>query len=129
MLFQILVLQSLQSIVAMTSQCYILSDLISMKCTEVGLGTSLSERSRTFVIELACGGTHSEATMKRFLETCSSTWLRMHVADMLLANYTDLAVPLEKRHLKNKTLSLEKIVSCFINAELQKEKVNYETLK
>ena len=109
-LFQVLLVQSLQSVVSMASECYILTDLVSFKCDEVGLGSRLSERSRTFVTELAYGGTHHEASMNRFLETCSP-WLRMHVAEILLANYTDLSVPFEKRHLKSKTLSLEKIVS------------------
>lgn len=94
----------------MASECYILTDLVSFKCDEVGLGSRLSERSRTFVTELAYGGTHHEASMKHFLETCS-TWLQMHIAEILLSNYTDLSVPFEKRHLKSKTLSLEKIVS------------------
>lgn len=103
-------MQSLQSVVSMASECYILTDLVSFKCDEVGLGSRLSERSRTFVTELAYGGTHHEASMNRFLETCSP-WLQMHVAEILLANYSDLSVPFEKRHLKSKTLSLEKIVS------------------
>ena len=103
-------MQSLQSVVSMASECYILTDLVSFKCDEVGLGCRLSERSRTFVTELAYGGTHHEASMKRFLETCPP-WLQMHVAEILLANYIDLSVPFEKRHLKSKTLSLEKIVS------------------
>lgn len=112
--FQIPVLHSLQSTITMASQCYILSDLNSMKCSELDLGTRLSERSRTFVTELACGGSHRDgASLKRFLETCGSTWLRLHVTDMLLANFSDCAVPLERRFFKNKALSLEKIVSFF----------------
>jgi len=96
----------------MTAQCYILSDLNSMKCTEEDLGTKLTERSRTFVTEVACGGVNRiEACLKRFLETCGSTWLKMHVTDMLLENYSDFLVPIERRLLKNKALSLEKIVS------------------
>ena len=89
-----------------------------MKCTDEELGTRLSERSRTFVTELflACGGFHrNKATLRRFLETCSPTWLRMHVTDMLLANYIDRLVPLERRHLNTKGLSLEKIVSRFLS--------------
>ena len=113
-------MQSLQSVVSMASECYILTDLVSFKCDEVGLGSRLSERSRTFVTELAYGGTHHEASMKHFLETCSP-WLQMHVAEILLANYTDLSVPFEKRHLKSKTLSLEKIVS---NAILNQSATN-----
>ena len=109
-LFQVFLVQSLQSVVSMASECYILTDLVSFKCDEVGLGSRLSERSRTFVTELAYGGTHHEASMNCFLETCSP-WLQMHIAEILLANYTDLSVPFEKRHLKCKTLSLEKIVS------------------
>ena len=109
-LFQVFLVQSLQSVVSMASECYILTDLVSFKCDEVGLGSRLSERSRTFVTELAYGGTHHEASMNCFLETCSP-WLQMHIAEILLANYTDLSVPFEKRHLKSKTLSLEKIVS------------------
>ena len=104
-------LHSLQSVIRMTSQCYILSDLNSMKCTEEAFGTRLSERSRTFLTELAFGGLHrGEVCLRRFLETCGSTWLKMHVTDMLLANYSDCLVPLERRPLKSKALSLEKIV-------------------
>lgn len=113
MFLQITALQTLQSVVAMAAKCFILCDLVSMKCTEEDLGTRLSERSRTFVTELylACGGLHeSEVTLKRFLETCNPTWLRMHVTDMLLANYVDRLVPLERRHVNTKALSLEKIV-------------------
>ncbi|KAL9982175.1 hypothetical protein ACROYT_G010986 [Oculina patagonica] len=109
-------LQTLQSVVAMAAKCFILCDLVSMKCTEEDLATRLSERSRTFVTELylACGRLHeSEVTLKRFLETCSPTWLRMHVTDMLLANYVDRLVPLERRHVNSKALSLEKIVSSY----------------
>ena len=107
-------LQTLQSVVAMVAQCFILCDLVSMKCTEGDLGTRLSERSRTFVTELflACGGLHgSEVTLKRFLETCRPTWLRMHVTDKFLGNYIDRLVPPERRHINTKALSLEKIVS------------------
>lgn len=111
---QIPALHTLQSLVAMAAQCFILCDLVSMKCTEEDLGTRLSERSRTFVTELflACvPGIHGkDATLKWFLETCNPTWLRMHVTDMLLANYIDRLVPLERRHV-NKALSLQKIVS------------------
>lgn len=108
---QIPVLHSLQSVIRMTSQCYILSDLNSIKCAEETLGTRLSERSRTFLTELAFRGSHrSEVSLRRFLETCGSTWLKMHVTDMLLANYSDCLVPLERRFLKSKALSLEKIV-------------------
>ena len=85
-----------------------------MKCTEGDLGTRLSERSRTFVTELflACSGLHgSEVTLKRFLETCRPTWLRMHLTDKFLGNYIDRLVPLERRHINTKALSLEKIVS------------------
>ena len=117
-------MQSLQSVVSMASECYILTDLVSFKCDEVGLGSRLSERSRTFVTELAYGGTHHEASMKYFLETCSP-WLQMHVAEILLANYSDLSVPFEKRHLKSKTLSLEKIVSNAILTQSATNKKNY----
>ena len=111
---QIPVLHSLQSVIRMTSQCYIFSDLNSFKCTDESLGTRLSERSRTFLTELACRGSHrSEACLKRFLETCGSAWIKMHVTDMLLANYSDCLVPLERRPLKSKPLSLEKIVRVY----------------
>jgi len=117
LLLQISALQTLQSVVAMVAQCFILCDLVSMKCTEVDLGTRLSERSRTFVTELflTCGGLQgSEVTLKWVLETCKPTWLRMHVTDMLLGNYIDRLVPLERRHLNTKALSLEKIVSLIL---------------
>ena len=116
--FQIPALYALQSVVAMAAECFVLCDLVSMKCTEKNLGTRLSERSRTFVTELflACGRQHgSEVSLKRFLETCTPTWLRMHVTDMLLANYVDRLVPLERRHVNSSALSLEKIVSSVLN--------------
>ncbi|KAK2548570.1 BRCA1-associated RING domain protein 1 [Acropora cervicornis] len=105
------VLHTLQSIIAMLSRIHVLSDLHSMKCTDKSLGARLTETSRTFVTELAYGGwQHGGTCLKRFLETCGSTWLKMHVTDLLLANYSDCVVPLERRSMKMKLLSLEKIV-------------------
>lgn len=110
-LSQIPVLHTLQSIVTMLSRIHVLSDLHSMKCIDKSLGARLTETSRTFVTELAYGGwQHGGTCLKRFLETCGSTWLKMHVTDLLLANYSDCVVPLERRSLKMKPLSLEKIV-------------------
>ncbi|XP_027047528.1 SMC5-SMC6 complex localization factor protein 1-like [Pocillopora damicornis] len=110
--FQIATLLSLQSLVAMAARCFIFSDVVSMKCNEDELGTRLSERSRTFVTELFLVFENgNEAALRRVLETCSPTWIRMQVTDMLLVNYNDHLVPLERRHLNTKGLSLEKIVS------------------
>lgn len=111
---QIATLLSLQSLVAMAARCFIFSDVVSMKCNEDELGTRLSERSRTFVTELFLVFENgNEAALRRVLETCSPTWLRMQVTDMLLVNYNDHLVPLERRHLNTKGLSLEKIVGWF----------------
>lgn len=108
---EIPVLHSLQSVITMVSQIHVFTDIHSMKCTRESLGTRLSECSRTFVTEVTLGGRQrSGASLKRFLETCGSTWLKMHVTDMLLANYSDCLVPLERRCLKIKPISLEKIV-------------------
>ena len=87
---QIATLLSLQSLVAMAARCFIFSDVVSMKCNEDELGTRLSERSRTFVTELFLVFENgNEAALRRVLETCSPTWLRMQVTDMLLVNYND----------------------------------------
>lgn len=110
-LSQIPVLHTLQSIITMLSRVHVLSDLHSMKCADKSLGARLTENSRIFVTELAYSGSqHSGACLKRFLETCGSTWLKMHVTDILLTSYSDCVVPLERRSLKMKLLSLEKIV-------------------
>ena len=98
----------------MAARCYALSDVAAFNCTENDLGTRMSERSRTFVTELSvvCRGSHeNDVALRMFLETCTFTWLKMHVTDMILANYMHGLVPVGNLHLKTKRLSLEKIVS------------------